>query len=470
MKNEQIIIICMAFLICGFIIYIIIDKIQNTDKCKNKDKTGIGFGKFALEGHPDTLQLSKLQVVALDNTSKVWNMIKTPVNFPNGIKIYMDKVLGEIPSSIINNNMENNKDSKNIFPLSVVINAIIKGIEDKFPELKDSVDHYAQLITEFLAHNPSANKLWRDTLDYLGRWIQGARGNELGPVPILPDINDIYNWVKYIISSVGGVSGILKRFQKRIKYDLIESIANTSGDYRKLPKTMDTKWSGVCSIYPLSFWQNCPDGYKPTGKSRGWTENGACNKWYDHWSGEIECGKYNIDFEIPVGGTCKQIIDFFDNMENEAVRSMVSTSVSAILAGLNLIPSIAPIISIVQVIMKLAFALVGDLTWLVRDLRDVCYNFTCNDPIFGEEGKQESKVCNGDSRYCIPAVADSVIANRDCATSIDCFTKPSGICVNTLPPSDLTLQKRDLNEIQSLLKSLSGIKITDKYYNYSDYI
>jgi len=114
------------------------------------------------------------------------------------------------------------------------------------------------------------------------------------------------------------------------------------------------KWSGVCSIYQLSGYQNCEDGYKPTGNSRGWTskkEGGVCNKWYDHWSWELECGKYNINYEISVGWTCKQIIAFSDKMETDSVKSIVSVPVSAILTGLNLIPSIDPIISIVQVVM-----------------------------------------------------------------------------------------------------------------------
>jgi hypothetical protein len=155
-------------------------------------------------------------------------------------------------------------------------------------------------------------------------------------------------------------------------------------------------------LNPLSWYQNCEDGYKPTGNSRGWTskkEGGACNKWYDHWSVELECGKYNINYEIPVCGTCKQIIAFFDKMET-AVKSMVSVSVSAILAGLNLIPSIGPIISIVQVVMKLAFSLTGDLTWLVIDLRDVCYNYSCNDPFFGKKGYPDANQLLVPSTVC----------------------------------------------------------------------
>jgi len=58
-------------------------------------------------------------------------------------------------------------------------------------------------------------------------------------------MNDIYDWIKYIVLSVVGVSGILKR----IKYDLIESIANTSGDYRELPKQM--VW---CLFYIPTKW------------------------------------------------------------------------------------------------------------------------------------------------------------------------------------------------------------------------
>jgi len=65
-----------------------------------------------MDGQPDTLQLSKLQFVALTKTGKVWNMIKSPVNFPNGINIYMDKILEEIPGSTIDSNMQNNKDWK----------------------------------------------------------------------------------------------------------------------------------------------------------------------------------------------------------------------------------------------------------------------------------------------------------------------------------------------------------------------
>jgi hypothetical protein len=66
-------------------------------------------------------------------------------------------------------------------------------------------------------------------------------------------------------------------------------------------------------------------------------------------------------------------------------------------------------------------------------------------------------------KYCIPVVSNSVIANRICSNYTDCFTKPSGICTNKIPPSN----KEELN---GLLLELSGITSQNKYYNYSNFL
>lgn len=105
---------------------------------------------------------------------------------------------------------------------------------------------------------------------------------------------------------------------------MIQSIANDDKDYRKIDTSITKqKGSGHCTAYPLSWWQNCPEGSKPSG-SRGWSNKGgdnACNKWYQHISGELMCSEFKSNYSVPLGGKCNEIIDTIRTVKNAGLTT-----------------------------------------------------------------------------------------------------------------------------------------------------
>ena len=145
---------------------------------------------------------------------------------------------------------------------------------------------------------------------------------------------------------------------------------------------------------------------------------------------------------------------------------MVCISLSTILSALSLIPAIGPVIKTINAIISVAIPLTGDLTWLINDLQDVCYNYICT-------GNNETNVCvgqksPGDYKYCMPKYNDSEIANRDCTSDNNCMNIPSGICTDNLSTSSSN------NDIFSntILHDISGLQKSgdEKFLNFSDFI
>ena len=472
MTPSQITNIILGIITIVCLVYIFAHK---CDCKKVLQKYQVGFNsEYSVEGDPETLKLSTLQPAAFLFNGDTWVLEDKPVIFPKGIKIKMDAALTPISSKEIEDDMSNTKDKKeNILSLITTINEITqdKSIDDMRKDLSDliirSTQHYVQLITSFLAENTSAKAKWGEVLDYLYAWLQiyveGKKG-KLPPVPEVPDIGEIYDWLKYSITKVGGLSAILKRFQKRIKHDLIQSIANSNDDYRYIDPEAEKIPSGKCSFYPLSWWQSCPNGTKPVG-NRGWSDEknekgeyvNACNKWYQYWSGELLCSPYATNYKLPVRGTCLKIIDAASLLENNDVIKIISISLSTILGALSVFPQVDAVLKTITAIFTLALPYVkGNYDWLLKDLKDVCYNFMCK--VNGD--RTTDTVCNGvktadgkQATYCIPgSISDSDLASRDCDDpSVNCNTKPAGTCM-----SEDEYQKMIAGRKDDLLTSVPG--------------
>lgn len=368
----------------------------------------------------DTLDIASLATVAnkrilVGSNKFIINLSEKPAYFPNGIKVALDENLVKITTVAINDEISTNH---NIIPF----NELIKKFNDKSEGIKESIEHYTQLVQDFLVKHPQAEKIWQDCYN---NFIAFLKGEETIPISIDLDINQIYDSIKIELTRIGGVSGLLKRFQHRIKYDMIQAIANNDPEYRTVDKEGEQTGSGKCTAYPLSWWQNCPDGKMPTG-SRGWTSAGACSKWYQHISGELLCSSYKTNFEYPIKGPCVNAIALLE--PNDDTRRFISVTLTSILNIIGLYPGAAATLKTISSIFTLALPFMGDWEWLLSDLKDVCYNYICD----GNDNTT-NKVCGGKSKYCIPRYSDSDLANRDCTIDKNCNTKISGVCSNELP-------------------------------------
>ena len=128
---------------------------------------------------------------------------------------------------------------------------ITKLAKKDLEKLKNNVSHYIQLITDFLSSNTNADQNWKNLLKCLGYIDQILKKSNLSNLqqtykevkktlselknsehPL--DTKEIYDYLKFTITKLGGFSALLHRFQNRIKCDMIQSIANDDKDYRKI--------------------------------------------------------------------------------------------------------------------------------------------------------------------------------------------------------------------------------------------
>lgn len=419
--------------------------------------------QFLYNNDPTTIDIATLSQSSNykqeDDGSRDYVISNNPIYLANGLKIHLDEALvsvnnGAIPSVI--NDLSSDDTKTTITSLDGLVTNLkqIKTNTSNVDSSRDSIDHYIELITNFLGSNPDADTNWKATLKLLGdvrQIIDIKDWEQLGDVkPLLADIenqankltvpsmDDIYNYLKFTITKLGGMSAILHRFQHRIKWDMIQSIANNDPNYRTVPTGSTPVASGKCTFYPLSWWQNCPEGTIPVG-SRGYNKDpaqSACHKWYQRLSGELLCGTVQNQYQYPINAKhCKSIITAGEALSNPNVQNILSVSLSTILSTLSLIPQLSATIKSITAIFKLAMPYVkGDYTWLLDDLKDVCYNYICAETTDADITAQ--KVCGSSSKtggpgYCVPKFTDNALANRDCLTDkLSCNTQPSGVCTN----------------------------------------
>jgi hypothetical protein len=353
--------------------------------------------------------------------------------------------------STIKNDDINKTNTDNINPTDLNnllnhINNVDTNLESVSIENINKSIMYTELLNQFLISNsnlsPETISNCQKILHNLNKYKSNNNQVNLIPLQSLelsessPLWEEILNWIKNILEKMGGVPAILLKFHQRIKYDFIQSVmdeqksnVNTSGDIFG---------TGHCTAYPLNLWQNCPSGSIQVD-SRGWNKDptkSACNKWYQHLSGEMLCQKINTQdyYNKPLGGSCSTILKGISNLEklwgNPTIHDLIAKLLAMALAAANAVPQIAAIISIVQTIFKLVLPLLGswkDYKWILDDFQDVCYNFIC-------QGNNATTVCNGKYKYCYPQVTDTdTLANRNCDIDKNCNTKPSGKCLNTIP-------------------------------------
>ena len=410
-------------------VLLIICFLRKVKKVKNQENIGfpddLSWKDSKGNIQNDTLDIASLSSVmnkriAIGNNKFIINLSDKPSYFPNGVKVAIDETLVKITTADIHNEINKNNV---IIPFDELIKKFNSSVDVK--DIKDSIEHYSDLIHDFLIRHPKANDIWKNCYNNFVLFLQG---NPTDKINIDLDINEIYNGIKIELTRIGGVSGILKRFQHRIKYDMIQAIANNDPEYRQVDTTGEPTGSGKCTAYPLSWWQNCPAGKAPVG-SRGWNSNGACNKWYQHISGELLCSDYKTNFDKPIKGPCVTAIGILD--PSEETRRFVSNTLTSILDIVGLYPGAAATLKTISCIFTLALPIMGDWEWILKDLKDVCYNYIC-------DGNTTDKVCGGAQKYCVPRYTDSEIANRDCSVDdTNCNKTVNGICTDELPKNEI---------------------------------
>ena len=287
---------------------------------------------------------------------------------------------------------------------------------------RQSAQHFASIFDGYLAHTSEADggKLWQD-VNYMFMYLNSlplavSTTSKVVVQPYdtknhqFPPIEPMYDWIKDKLIKIGGISAIIKKFEVRIKYDMIQDVVNNAEGYRTLDTAAnDITGSGHCTAYPLKWWQNCPDGEMPVG-SRGFDSNGgACHKWYQHASGELMCAKYKTTFTNRLGGNCDDILKM------AGLADAVPAYITRILGLVGVIPSLQGVLKVVSSIFKIA----GDFRWIIADLVDVCQNYRCPQDV-----QSSTKACTGvdgggPGMQCCPAVDDSVLARRKCGDPTD---------------------------------------------------
>lgn len=287
---------------------------------------------------------------------------------------------------------------------------------DTASPFRQSAQHFASIFDGYLAHTNEADggKLWQN-VNYMFMYLNSLplAVNTTDKVTVqpydtknyqFPPIEPMYDWIKNKLIQIGGISAIVKKFEVRIKYDMIQDVVNNAEGYRTLDTAAnDITGSGHCTAYPLKWWQNCPDGEMPVG-SRGFDSNGgACHKWYQHASGELMCAKYKTTFTNRLGGKCDDILN------KAGLADAVPAYITRILGLVGVVPSLQGVLKVVSTIFKIA----GDFRWIVADLVDVCQNYRCPADVQGST-LACTGVGGGPGMQCCPAVDDSVLANRKC--------------------------------------------------------
>ena len=163
-------------------------------------------------------------------------------------------------------------------------------------------------------------------------------------------------------------------------------------------------------MYPLSWYQKCQDGSSESG-SRGWGGDSACQKWYEHLSGEMLCKP--TPKNIVVNTDSDKICEFTSDIN--LYHDKISQVITEILSLLQLIPSISSVILTIRSILSLSIQLAGDLSWLMNDINDVCNNYKCNPECVSPN------ICHG--QY-----SEETLVNRNCLSSPNCNNTESGVC------------------------------------------
>lgn len=468
MTTKVLIVIAAALLIFGIVMVILYFR----KKC-NPDKTCIDAVAFSN-------QMNTLKAIGLGTAAKTGvnggiavldvgaanaaQKVPGPLYLPDGLKLWMDTGIPDRPKI-------EPTDDQNIYlqwdrfttRLGVICNDSLNGWKDGtyvdlalVTDFRQGANHFANLLDGYLAKNDrNASLIWNEVnamfifLNSLPIYTPptGSDKPVLPPtltIPVkLPDIDQVYGWIKQELSNIGGISGIIKKFETRIKYDMIQNLINnetTNGQpYRIIPSDAAATGSGHCTAYPLSWWQNCPNGSIPSG-SQGWGKDKdkyACNKWYQHISGELMCKTYTQNDATRLGGFCDTITAAAGDPEFETklvkMKAFVSESLSRILADLGLIPALSGVIRVVTQI----FSIAGNFEWIYDDLKDVCYNYRCV-----EDKNKDTYACGGgttnSTKKCCPMDSDSVLATRSCP-GLDCNNEARGKCTAVNDPCNTTI-------------------------------
>ena len=454
--------------------------IGGTISCDNLKKlTSVGFGSKYQGNASNDLKVSSLT----PNSSGIL-AIPGPLYFPNGITIYKDPAIPITPDPQPVNSTDNKyyqidtfttqlyaiiKDSQQTPQWPNKLYTLLQNVNPNPANINffyDGIQHFINLLDAYLAHHDqNSDPVWEGYhsffvyLSNLPVVVIDSKGaittidlsfnppksipGPPGPIPnyninnAWPSISTIINWLKQQISNIGGISGVIKKFETRIKYDMIQSLINNESvdgkSYRVLaPGT--PKGTGECTTLPASWWQNCPEGSVPVGW-QGYKDDSshACHKWWQFGLGELMCQQLASVYTSRLGGKCDDLIKPDAKRDYDFAASIIAR----ILSDLGLIPKLAGVIRVVQWIFSEGL---GNFDWIFDDLVDVCSNYMCAQSVTGQEFACADST---GSTNCCPAASDAQVASRACPSSDPnnfCLAGPAGQCKKNAPctPFNLT--------------------------------
>lgn len=125
--------------------------------------------KFSHQGDRDILDISKITQSSSysQNDNNTYDISTVPMYLPNGLKVYIDKVIHNVQVKDIHLNESEIPNLKDL--INYLLNTDITKLATKdLEKLKNNVSHYIQLITDFLSSNTNADQNWKNLLKCLG--------------------------------------------------------------------------------------------------------------------------------------------------------------------------------------------------------------------------------------------------------------------------------------------------------------
>jgi len=416
--------------------------------CPSLTQQDAGFGTLSVKNHPGILNIAKIDsFTATHNpqTNGEYVLLPGPLVLPQGLRVAKDGILEHIQKQDPNNNPIRTIHSKSY-------EDALKALESKphSPEAQQEVNQYLQYFEGFVQDNKNTTEAinnWQPVINHLKLLLQEAKTTKktkLTPkTSPPPHWNDLWGWFKWIFVKHGGFFGLLSYFRHRIKWDIVNDVLHEKGYIQQgIGKVTG---SGECTACPASWWQSCPHGTVMIG-ARGWGNSGncnpspcACDKWYQHISCEGLCQAVELNYTVPVGFVCEKIVKGVelaqDDWKKVGSRVVHTLSTAGVLPGL-----VKFLIGAAEVVSKI-LPIIGSDHWLLDDIKDVCYNFSCecNDYTANKvcsskiKDLQTGKQCT-ESKYCVPHSLDfSSVASRKCPGNPGCLTASGGLCTNTRP-------------------------------------
>lgn len=365
--------------------------IDNT-RLKNKfDKYKIGFDKkFSVKNKSNELDLITLQSCNFDKDGN-YLLTNLPTLFPNGIMLFKDpNLIDDINLKDITNISENHIPLQEI--LSYNEDILQKKTPDEIKKIMQDINEYMENIAEYLKQN-SSDEIMKKVYIKLQQIIQYINDTSQKIDSISTDIetigDKIKHWVKFIISSHGGLNILFEIVRPQIKQGLYLKIMSEISDQNSSQNSSVPFLNDACTLPPYILWQKCPPDSIPIGSKGYKTE--SCKNWYQKFSGSLLCQKIDSDMGINITNskTFNDIIKVYklynniQNIENKiqnlkTLNPLISELIADAIIYIDKFPKVQLARSLLVSFYSKFLDTFKDIENIFFDLLDVCNTLNCN--------------------------------------------------------------------------------------------